>query len=336
MTQTHSGPVRYITLVTPAPPGSRAGNRATAERWAQLLEQAGLRVNVVTEYQGEPTDLLIALHAWRSRDAVASYRQRYPTGPLVVVLTGTDIYRFQHTDPEPTLATMAQAQVLIGLHRRVADDIPARFRDRLAVVLQSAEAPAPGTGEPRDDCFEICVIGHLREEKDSLRAAYAARQLPAESRIRVLQAGKPHNEQWRQALDRELAANGRLQWLGELDRPDTQALMARCRLMVMSSVMEGGANVVSEACRAGLPLIASDIPGNRGLLGEDYPGYYPAKDEEALARLLLRAEREPGFLAELARAVSAQAVHFTPEAEQAALVAALDQAFSTMGSMASP
>ncbi len=326
----------HITLVTPAPPGSRAGNRATAERWAGLLEQVGMRVSVVTEYGGETTDLLIALHAWRSHEAVRTYRQHHPDGPLLVVLTGTDVYRFQFSEPELTYGTMAQAQVLVGLHRQVDADIPARFRDRLQIVLQSADAPLYESRQPRDDRFEVCVVGHLREEKDSLRAARAARLLPADSRIHVLQAGKPHNEEWRAALERELQDNPRLEWLGELDREGTQALMARARLMVISSVMEGGANVVSEACRAGLPVIASDIPGNRGLLGDDYAGYYPSRDEQALARLLLRAEREPGFVAELTRAASAQAVHFTPEAEQASLLRAVNQALSTMGSMASP
>lgn len=325
-----------ITLVTPAPPGSRAGNRATAERWASLLQQAGFGVTVVTDYDGEPTDLLIALHAWRSHEAVRLYRRLYPQGPLLVALTGTDVYRFQYTHPEVTSFTMEESHALVGLHRKLAADIPERFRDRLHIVLQSADAPPQGDARQREDRFEVCVIGHLREEKDSLRAAFAARRLPADSRLQVLQAGKPHNAEWRAAIEQEMAENPRLEWLGELDRTATQALMARARVMVISSVMEGGANVVSEACRAGLPVIASDIPGNRGLLGDDYPGYYPAKDDEALASLLLRVERDPGFLAELARAVAAQAVHFTPQAEQASLLAAVNQALSTMGSIASP
>lgn len=325
-----------ITLVTPAPPGSRAGNRATAERWAGLLEQAGFQVCVVTEYDGEATDLLIALHSWRSHQAVRAYRRRYPHGPLLVALTGTDVYRFQHTDPGPTYVSMDESQALVGLHRGLAADIPERYRERLHIVLQSAEAPIIEQVQQEPDHFEVCVIGHLREEKDSLRAAYAARLLPPESRLQVLQAGKPHNEAWAAALERELESNPRLNWLGELDRGGTQALMARARLMVISSVMEGGANVVSEACRAGLPILASDIPGNRGLLGDDYPGYYPPKDEAALAELMWRAEREAGFLAELTRAVSAQAVHFTPQAEQASLLRAVNQALSTIGSIASP
>ncbi len=112
--------------------------------------------------------------------------------------------------------------------------------------------------------------------------------------------------------------------------------MMTSQVMVISSRMEGGANVVSEACRAGLPIIASDIAGNRGLLGGSYPGYYPVEDDKALANLLLRAERDADFLSGLRSMVTRLAVDFTPAAEQAALTAAIGYAFSRMGSIASP
>ena len=105
---------------------------------------------------------------------------------------------------------------------------------------------------------------------------------------------------------------------------------------MISSVMEGGANVVSEACVAGLPVIASDIAGNRGLLGKQYPGYFALRNDAALAHLLLRAETESDFLQALRRHVESEAANFTPAMEQKALLAALNQAFRTIGSIASP
>ena len=66
--------------------------------------------------------------------------------------------------------------------------------------------------------------------------------------------------------------------------------------MVISSRQEGGANVVSEAIVAGVPIIASHIPGNIGILGNDYPGYFPVGDSRALATLLHRAETDPQYL----------------------------------------
>lgn len=315
-----------ITLITPAPPGSRAGNRATAERWGQLLEQAGHKVNIVTEYHSEPCDLFIALHAWRSHQAVMDFRKQHPDTPLIVVLTGTDIYDHQHRFPEATHESMEQADCLIGLHHRVTRDIPGRFTDKLTTVLQSADEPASQAGLKKG--FDICVIGHLRYEKDPLRAALAARQLPETSAICIINAGKGHTPEWEQKALSEQASNPRFHWLGEVYKPSIHQLMNRCRAMVISSVMEGGANVVSEACRAGLPVIASDISGNIGLLGDDYPGYFPVGDDTELARLLQRVEHSPDFLGELEERVKALACNFTPQAEQAALLAAIERAMA--------
>ncbi|MCG7199657.1 TIGR04348 family glycosyltransferase [Marinobacter pelagius] len=309
-------------MITPAAPGSRAGNRATAERWKTLLEDAGHEVEVVTEYQDEPCDAFIALHAWRSHGAVACFHSRWPETPLIVVLTGTDVYRHQAEFPEETFASMTMADVLIGLHDTVAEDIPTRFRDKLITLYQSAVAPPVAT-ERSTDRFQVCVVGHLREEKDSLRAARAARLLPEDSRIQVLSAGKAHNDQWQQMAEQEARENPRFRWLGQLNERNTRKLLTGSHVMVISSVMEGGANVVSEACRAGIPVLASDIPGNRGLLGNDYPGYFPPGDEKALAKLLRKAETEPEFLQTLRSHVNELADRFTPEREQRSLEQAL-------------
>ncbi|WP_226597978.1 selenoneine biosynthesis selenosugar synthase SenB [Marinobacter nauticus] len=313
-----------LTIVTPAGPDSKAGNRATALRWQKLLESANHQVEVVTQYEGQETDCLIALHAWRSAEAVKHYRQVWPGKPLIVVLTGTDIYRFQHEFPDLTRASMDAADLLIGLHDLVAEDIPERYHDKLLCLRQSAPKPSvAGSARAERDQFHVCVIGHLRDEKDSLRAAWACYHLPEDSRIVVSCAGKAYNEEWRVKALEESRSNPRFHYLGELDKPKLEHLMAVSNLMVISSVMEGGANVVSEACRAGLPILASDIPGNRGLLGDDYPGYFPVKDDEALARLMLRAETDVEFLAELRAKVTALASTFTPERELESLEQAL-------------
>lgn len=315
----------HIVLITPAPPGSRAGNRATAERWAGLLEREGHSVAVVNGHQNEPCDLFIALHAWRSHQAVKRFRHAFPEIPLIVALTGTDIYDHQYRFPEDTLSSMALADCLIGLHHHVNRDIPYQFAAKLVTVLQSADRPV-SQSVAHSDHFQVCVIGHLRDEKDSLRAALAARLLPDHSTIKVINAGKPHSPEWESRAREEQAINARFEWLGEVDKPSTQALMQQSRVMVISSIMEGGANVVSEACRIGLPILASDISGNIGLLGSDYPGYFRTGDEQDLARLLAKAEQSPEFVAELTNWVCQLAEAFTPENEQASLARAVKTA----------
>ena len=121
----------------------------------------------------------------------------------------------------------------------------------------------------------------------------------------------------------EMTTNARYRWLGEKPRWQARRILASCRLLVLSSQMEGGANVISEAVVAGVPIIASEIHGTIGLLGQDFSGYFPAKNTPALRALLLMAERDPDFVAELAAQGAARRYLFTVERERAAWAAVL-------------
>jgi len=325
-----------VTLVTPAGKRSRAGNRATAVRWARILRSLGCRVQVVEPDDGSTdlgahADMMIAVHAWRSAAAIRRFATTHPDKPLIVLLAGTDIYRFQDSHPEETRASMAAADRLVCLHDLVHRAIPAEFHGKLRVIHQSAH-PLPGPRRPSPRYFEVCVAGHLRWEKDSLRAAEAARLVPEGSRLRVVALGKAHDADWEAAAYDEAATNPRFVWRGEVSRAQVRRQFARSHALVISSVMEGGANVVSEAIVAGLPVIASHIDGNVGLLGEDYEGYYRAQDAEALAALLHRAETEPQFLASLERQARSREPLFRPERETAAWQALLRDLPVTAGS----
>jgi len=336
-----------ISVITPAAKRSRSGNRVTAVRWAHILHALGHSVTVDEAWPGtrgqarpgahaeaqpgahgagghRDPDLLVAIHAWRSAASVAAFRARHPLRPLVVLMSGTDIYRFQHSHPEETMASMAGADRLVGLHDVVADDLPARFRPKLRIIHQSA-LPLRTPRMPVRRTFDVCVVGHLREEKDPFRAAHAARLAPAGSKLRVIHLGKPHDAAHEREARAEMSANPRYVWRGEVPRWQVRRTFARCRAMVMSSIMEGGANVVSEAVVAGVPVIASDIPGNVGLLGPDHPALYPPGDTEALHALLRRAETESGFLDTMRRHSDARRHLFAPEREHAAWAALLGE-----------
>ena len=286
-------------------------------RWARILDGLGHRVTISEEADGAGADMMVAVHAWRSARSIRAFAERHPERPLVVLLSGTDIYRFQHSHPEETIRSMERATLLVGLHDLVHRAIPGRFAAKLRIIHQSA-LPLPAPRAPSRRHFEVCVIGHLREEKDPLRAAYAARLAPADSRLRVVQLGKAHDGNWARAAEAEAAENPRYAWRGEVTGGQVRRQLARSHAMVISSVMEGGANVVSEAVAAGLPVIASCIDGNLGLLGEDYAGYYPAEDTDALARLLQRGEDDPASLKRLAAQIRKRQPLFRPERERAA------------------
>jgi putative glycosyltransferase (TIGR04348 family) len=304
-------------LVTPAPPRSRAGNRATAVRWAQILRRLGHRVSLGVLYDGAPYDCMIALHAHRSASAIREFRHLHPAKALIVALTGTDIYHFIHTDPSTTLASMERADVLVGLHAQVHEALPETMRAKVRVILQSA-APLGRAPSPPSKAFQVCVIGHLREEKDPMLTAVAARALPAESRLRVVHLGRALDDQWALRARREMEENPRYRWRGEVPHWEVRRILSRSHLMTLTSKMEGGANVVSEAIVAGVPVLSAGIPGSVGLLGRDYPGYFPPGDAESLAALLWQAERDREYLAALKARCALLGPHFRPQAEAAA------------------
>jgi len=153
--------------------------------------------------------------------------------------------------------------------------------------------------------------------KDPFRAAQAARRLPASSRIRIVHLGAAETPGWAAAAKAEMAINPRYVWRGDRPRADVRRLLGRARAMVLSSLSEGGANVISEAVAAGVPILTTRIDGSLGLLGRDYPGYFPVGDTEALAQLLTRIETDPAFLKRLKRTIARRAPLFRPAREKA-------------------
>jgi len=305
-----------ILVVTPARAGARTGNRVTAQRWAGLLRGLGHRVTVATAYRGQRCDLLVALHARRSLASIVAFRRRHASGPLVVALTGTDLY----ADLRRSTATgraLDLATRLVVLQPTALRALPPGARAKARVIVQSAAGPRRRI-RAGASTFDVCVLGHLRAVKDPFRAAAAARLLPRSSRIRVLHAGAALEPGTAARARAEQRRNPRYRWLGNRPHAEAMSLLARCRLLCLTSKLEGGANVVSEAAAAGVPVLSSRIDGSVGLLGARHPGYFAVGDTRALAGLLLRAERDPRFYARLGRSVRRLARLVRPERERAA------------------
>lgn len=310
-----------IALVTPAGAGSRAGNRHTALRWAAMLRAAGHRVSVGTQWRPEdPADLMLALHARRSHASIKAFSEAHPGRPLVLALTGTDVYRDIHTSPEAR-DSLWMAKRFVTLQRLAARELAPALRRKVRVVVQSSATAL--RHRPVRSAFRVAVIGHLREEKDPLRALLALQRLPPEAPVELLQLGDALDgalaRQARAAMRRE----PRYRWLGGVPHASALRWLASSHVLVVSSRMEGGANVVSEAIRIGVPVLASRIPGNVGLLGAGYPGYFPPGDDAALARILGRAAADGRYYRSLRERVRRLRPMVAPRNEAAALLAAV-------------
>ena len=303
-----------ISLVTPAGPGLRNGNRHTALRWAAFLRAAGHRVAVSTKDLDSDADLLLALHARRSHESIVDFWRRHPARPIVVALTGTDIYRDIHVSEEAQ-ESLERADRLIVLQPRAAEELAPRLRDKVSVVVQSSSTTL--RHRPVKDKFRLCVIGHLREEKDPLRALAALRFLSNPS-LEIFQIGA--------LLDPRLkpqTKDKRYKWLGGVTHARALKVLASSSAMVISSRMEGGANVVCEAIRIGVPVLASRVSGNAGLLGDDYAGYFDTGDEASLAALIMKVQDKGALYRTLKRQMAKLRPMVAPKAEARALLAAI-------------
>jgi len=288
-----------IQLVTPAPLELNNGNKITAVRWTGILKRLGHRVRVTQSYDGKVCDVLIALHARRSYDSIRRFHDLHPELPLVVVLTGTDVYRDIHHEPKAK-ESLELASRLVALQKMALRELPKRFHAKTQVIYQSAEA-FHAQPPDRNGAFRVCIIGHLRDEKDPLRTALAVRDLPSASRIQVTHIGQALDEKLANEARAEVARNPRYHWIGQLSHRKTRERLARSHLVCITSKMEGSSNVLSEALAAGVPVIASKIPGLIGTLGSRFSGFYPVGDTVKLRSLLLKTESNPRFYKSLKR-----------------------------------
>ena len=305
-----------IAIVVPSSAVPRSGNRHTAARWAGFLRELGHRVRIVTEWRAGNDDLLLALHARKSFASIRRFSDRRPAASLVVALTGTELYHDIGKYPEAR-QSLGLATRLVVLQEEGLRELSAFLKGKTHIVYQSSDVTLRHT--PDRSPFRVAVIGHLRSEKDPFRAVQALRRIERSTPVEVLQIGA--------ALDRDMRARARgwrkierrYRWLGSLEHKAAMRLLASSHLLVVSSVMEGGANVICEAARIGVPVLASRIPGNIGMLGRGYPGYFPLFDDRALARLIERCRTDASFYKRLRSRLLQRRAWFAPAEERAAL-----------------
>ena len=340
----------HIWIVSPASADANNGNWQSASRWAQFL-RTRYRVTLSLQWPdadaahvqaGDPAlasallsplpppDLLIALHARRSAASLDAWTRAHPDRPSILLLTGTDLYRDIHTDASAQ-RSLQQANALVVLQAAGVRELPQPLQAKTRVIFQSAAtlpadesatATAATTNSPPHH-QDICMIGHLREEKDPrtfMRAA-ALVQAPA---ARLVHIGGALEPALAQAAQDTSASHANYRWLGAMSHPQTRQRLESCRAMALTSRMEGGANVIIEAVCAGVPVLASDIGGNRGMLGDDYAAYFPVGDATALARLIDRVITDDSFYQQLLAQCRARAPLFLPATEQAALLELVD------------
>lgn len=310
----------HITIVAPVDSKLNTGNRMTARRWARMLKALGHQTEIANEFSDQThqtPDVLIALHARRSAKSIRDFRKRFPNRPIVLAMTGTDLYRDIKSNTHAR-ESLEIADRLILLQRHGLNELPNRLHAKCRVIYQSAKPPTT-IPKPISRYFEVCVVGNLRPVKDPFRAAVASRKLPETSKIRIVHLGAALTPKMQKQAEAEMSVNPRYKWLGSIPHWQAMQRLARSRCMVLSSKLEGGAHVVTEAVVAGVPVISSRISGSIGLLGKNHPGYFEVGNTTELTELLIRVETDSMFYAALKKKSRAAKKLFLPATEQNSL-----------------
>jgi putative glycosyltransferase (TIGR04348 family) len=316
-----------IVIVTPAFADANNGNWQTAKRWSQHLLQAyrvRLAADFSADFSADPTAtapgkddaLLIALHARRSAASVAAWKAQKPNTPVLLVMTGTDLYRDIQSDPQAQ-ASLKSADCLVVLNEMGARALPADLQAKARVVLQSCSARQ--TLPKTQHHFRALMVGHLRDEKSPRTYFQAARFLVHRSDILLDHVGAALDPALGEEATALMAHCPSYRWLGGVTHAQSRQRIQAAHVLVHPSKMEGGAHVVMEAVRSGTPVLASRIDGNVGLLGENYDGYFPPGDAAALASVLQRLRDDAAMLAHLVQQCAVRSPLFDPTEEAKAL-----------------
>jgi putative glycosyltransferase (TIGR04348 family) len=314
-----------IVLVSPAAAEANNGNWHTAHRWAKFLS-GYCDTSICQSWQAGNEDFsaMLALHARRSAPSIHAWAAQQPGKPLIVVLTGTDLYRDIQTDAD------AQQSLKLATHLVVLQDaglaaLSNDLRHKARAIFQSAPRLKPAVKS--DVRFKALMVGHLREEKDPLTYIYAA-QLCSGKHVDVdfSLIGDALDATLGKQAQQVAAQHPHFHWLGGLPRAETRQRIKRAHVLVNTSLMEGGAHVILEAVQSGTPVLASRISGNIGMLGGDYAGYFEVGDAAGLAALVKRCATEPAFLAHLQSQCAQRAELFEPSLEKRLVLNLLDSA----------
>ena len=306
-----------VVIVSPALASANNGNWQTAKRYAKLLS-AVCQVRIVQDWDGEQADdVLIALHARRSYASIAAWCAARGAKGLIVVLTGTDLYRDIQQDAQAQ-QSLVWAGKLIVLQSAGLDALPPRLRAKAQVLFQSTTTRVTLPKTTRR--LRAVMVGHLRTEKSPETFFQAAALLASHRDIELRHIGGEHDLALAQQAHETAALFPQYQFLGARSHAQTRRDIQRAHVLVHSSVMEGGAHVIMEAICSGVPVIASRIAGNIGMLGEDYAGLFPVGDAQALAAMLLRLRQEPAFVAKLQAQCAQRAPLFELARERSGLI----------------
>lgn len=299
------------------------GNSVTAKRLEKLFLNHGLDAKAVHTKRAERADALIALNGIETAELILKFTEDFPESAIHVILTGTDMHVGIHEQPQLAERVFAAASSLVVAHPECIHEIPEKWQSKIKVVYPSVEIPS-GLQAKQFDRITFSCLGHLRPVKNS-HQMWRAMQLVSAPDFQAFLLGAALESKDGALAEQHRDSDARFDWRADLTRPAALEFLMGSVATLNTSYLEGGANSVAEAIVLGIPVLASDIDGNRGLLGSDYAGLYPVKSDEALASLMKKIISCEDFRETLKTQLKERAGLFTADKELVGWVNILEE-----------
>lgn len=301
-----------INVCTGYPLDSPRGNTTTAFRIVERLQQAGHQATAIHTDTPPAADAQISLHALKTAAASAHFAN-LKSGSLYIRLTGTDINGGFAQNPSLSQQTIDLAERLVVTHPACLPQIPERWRSKTVVIYPSATIPElESIATPTAPLFTC--IGHLRPVKSPHLMHTAIQQIPQVD-LAAASIGNAYDVTDGQQALLNTRQDNRYFWHAGCDRKTALSWMKASLATINSSISEGGANTVLEAIQLRVPVLATDIPGNRGFLGDDYEGYFETGRADQLAKLMRCCLADADFVERLKTQLDGQRPLFSIERE---------------------
>jgi len=301
-----------INVCTGYPLDSPRGNTTTAFRIVERLQMAGHRAIAMHTDTPPAADAQISLHALKTA-AASAYFATHQSGRLFIRLTGTDINGGFAENPQLSQQTIDLADKLVVTHPACLPQIPDQWQSKTVVIYPSVTMPKLAViSNPTSPLFTC--IGHLRPVKDP-HLMHCAIQNIRQANLVAASIGNAYDVTDGQQALLNARQDARYHWHAGCDRATALAWMQASLATINSSISEGGANTVMEAIQLRVPVLATDIPGNRGFLGDDYDGYFETGRSDQLANLMRRCLEESDFVEHLKIQLNGQRPLFSIERE---------------------
>ena len=310
-----------INICTGYPLDSPKGNSISARRIERLLLRAGYDAIAMHSDCPPSADVKISLQAFKTATASTEFKKLNPDGRLFVYLTGTDLHGGIEERPDLAEKVLGLAERLIVCQPACLPDLPERWRAKTTVIYPSIQLPELLSVE-KPSVRLFTNVGHLRPVKNPHLMFRALRLMPDKCLAVSLGVALDRSD-GQQALIHQ-QQDSRYRWLSDCDRAEALAWMKNSIATINSSFSEGGANSVLEAIHLGVPVLASNIAGNRGILGDGYGGYFQSNNADELAELMHRCLKDNGFLESLSQQISARRALFSTKSEMTSFINLLD------------